>query len=61
MGALPKGRFVARIEAPHDTVIAAVVPKPDEFPAFMSQLEAVLQEAVESGNWSRNILSPPAN
>lgn len=61
MGSLPQGRLVARIEAPHDTVIAAVVPKPDEFHTFLSQLEGVLQEAVDSGTWNRNSLSPPAS
>lgn len=58
---LPQGRLVARIEAAHDTVIAAVPPKPGEFPLFLSQLEGVLREAVESRTWSRNDLEPPAN
>lgn len=58
--ALPQGRLVARIEAEHDTVIAAVVPEPEDFPAFLNQLEGVLREAVESGAWNRNVLVPPA-
>lgn len=51
---LPQGRRVARFEAEHETVIA-VVNSPENFAEFLRQLEGVLQEAVESDTWRRNL------
>jgi hypothetical protein len=55
---LPQGRRVARFEAEHETVIAAVDPGKD-FEGFLHELEGVLQEAVESQTWKRQPPHPP--
>jgi hypothetical protein len=55
---LPQGRFVARLEAEHDTIFAVVTPKPDEFDAFLAQFEGVMQEGVDSV-WGRAHLQLP--
>jgi hypothetical protein len=51
---LPPGRLVARAEAPHETVFLVLAGLTErDFPTFLSQLEGVMKEAVESQTWGR--------
>ena len=53
---LPQGRLVARFETAHETVILVAKDAFLDFPAFLCQLEAVLNEGVESDLWQRHLV-----